>query len=98
MAIQDRAHVSPGQAAEATSETWECHHLPVRIPFDHLSHAEAAQRMGIAIKTVEMQVRIALVACRQGLADFESDRPTPTVRPKPGRPRKTAGPPPAPDH
>ena len=40
-----------------------CRETFILVKFDGLSHAETAQRMGVSIKTVEMQVQIALKAC-----------------------------------
>ncbi|MBH1963299.1 MAG: sigma-70 family RNA polymerase sigma factor [Comamonadaceae bacterium] len=40
-----------------------CREAFILVKFDGLSHADAAARMGIAVKTLEMQVQIALKAC-----------------------------------
>lgn len=56
------------------------------VKFDGLTHAQAAKRMGVAVKTVEMQIQIALQACREGMDTMDGVPPPP--RPKRGRPRK----------
>lgn len=56
------------------------------VKFDGLTHAQAAQRMGVAVKTVEMQIQIALQACREAMDTM--DGVTPPLSPKRGRPRK----------
>jgi RNA polymerase sigma factor (sigma-70 family) len=48
-----------------------CREAFLCVKFDGLSHAETAARMGIATKTVEMQVQIALEACWAALEDFD---------------------------
>ncbi|QHE83636.1 sigma-70 family RNA polymerase sigma factor [Hydrogenophaga sp. BPS33] len=48
-----------------------CREAFILVKFDGLSHAEAAIRMGIAVKTVEMQVQIALNACWDRLDALE---------------------------
>lgn len=48
-----------------------CREAFMLVKFDGLTHAEAAARMGIATKTVEMQIQIALEACWAGLEDFD---------------------------
>ena len=40
-----------------------CREAFILVKFDGLTHAETAQRMGISVKTVEMQIQIALRAC-----------------------------------
>lgn len=51
-----------------------CREAFILVKFDGLTHAETAARMGIAVKTVEMQVQIALKACweRMDLLDGPS--------------------------
>ncbi|CAM3425213.1 RNA polymerase sigma factor [Paracidovorax anthurii] len=44
-----------------------CRKAFMLVKFDGLTHAETAARMGITVKTVEMQVQIALQACRNAL-------------------------------
>lgn len=63
-----------------------CREVFILVKFDGLSHAQAAQHMGIAVKTVEMQIQIALQACREGMDTMDGVPPPP--RPKRGRPRK----------
>jgi len=59
-----------------------CREAFILVKFDGLSHAEAAAQMGIAVKTVEMQVQIALDACWDTLGEGGD-------RPRRGRCRKT---------
>jgi RNA polymerase sigma factor (sigma-70 family) len=40
-----------------------CREAFVLYKFDGLSYAEVAERMGISVRTVEMQLRIAMAAC-----------------------------------
>lgn len=40
-----------------------CREAFILVKFDGLTHAETAAHMGIAVKTVEMQIQIALEAC-----------------------------------
>lgn len=40
-----------------------CREAFILVKFDGLTHAEAARQMGIAVKTIEMQIQIALAAC-----------------------------------
>ena len=56
-----------------------CREVFVLVKFDGLTHAETARRMGISVKTVEMQVQIALTACRKRLEvmDGPVSRPAP---------------------
>jgi RNA polymerase sigma factor (sigma-70 family) len=55
-----------------------CREVFMHVKFDGLTHAETAQRMGISVKTVEMQVQIALSACWDRL-DALDDHVSPTV-------------------
>lgn len=61
-----------------------CREAFLCVKFDGLSHAETAARMGIATKTVEMQVQIALEACWAALEDFDGT----AGMPHPSRARK----------
>lgn len=61
-----------------------CREAFILVKFDGLSHAQTAERMGIAVKTVEMQVQIALEACWQCLGKQDAG----TQRPSTGRSRK----------
>ena len=40
-----------------------CREAFVLNRFEGLSHQEVAERMGISVRTVEMQLRIAMAAC-----------------------------------
>lgn len=57
-----------------------CREAFVLVKFDGLSHAEVAQRMGIAVKTVEMQVQIALAACWERLGELDGGDAAPRPR------------------
>lgn len=48
-----------------------CREAFILVKFDGLSHAQTAQRMGIAVKTVEMQIQIALKACWQRMDELD---------------------------
>ncbi|MDP9899789.1 RNA polymerase sigma factor [Variovorax ginsengisoli] len=48
-----------------------CREAFMLVKFDGLTHAETAARMGIAVKTVEMQVQIALELCWTRLEAFD---------------------------
>lgn len=50
-------------AAVVDSLPPRCREAFILVKFDGLTHAETAARMGIAVKTVEMQIQIALEAC-----------------------------------
>ncbi|WP_287919348.1 RNA polymerase sigma factor [Comamonas sp.] len=63
-----------------------CREAFLLVKFDGLSHAQAAQHMGVAVKTVEMQIQIALQACRECI-DTMDGAPSPP-RASRGRPRK----------
>lgn len=67
-----------------------CREAFVLVKFDGLTHVEAAARMGVAVKTVEMQVQLALVACRRRLAvlDGQVMEVADAGRTPRGRPRK----------
>lgn len=64
-----------------------CREAFVLVKFDGLSHAETAERMGIAVKTVEMQVQIALEACWEGLEALDGGGPAGGL-PRKGRAKK----------
>ncbi|MGJ7531536.1 MULTISPECIES: sigma-70 family RNA polymerase sigma factor [unclassified Variovorax] len=60
--------LSSGQGLAAMVETIDrlpprCREAFVLYKFDGLSYAEVAERMGISVRTVEMQLRIAMEAC-----------------------------------
>jgi RNA polymerase sigma-70 factor (ECF subfamily) len=42
--------------------------------FEELSYAEVAQRMGVSVRTVEMQLRLAMQACREALSNSQRAR------------------------
>ncbi|MDR3003118.1 MAG: sigma-70 family RNA polymerase sigma factor [Acidovorax sp.] len=52
-----------------------CREAFILVKFDGLSHAETAQRMGISVKTVEMQIQIALRACWDCMDSLEGMAP-----------------------
>ncbi|WP_084454968.1 sigma-70 family RNA polymerase sigma factor [Comamonas composti] len=79
------------QRFEAMAQTVDslptrCREAFILVKFDGLTHAQAADRMGIAVKTVEMQIQIALHACRARMDAIESL--TPPIRRPRGRPPK----------
>lgn len=53
-----------------------CREAFILVKFDGLTHAETAQRMGISVKTVEMQIQIALRACWDCMDSLEGMVPT----------------------
>jgi RNA polymerase sigma factor (sigma-70 family) len=60
--------LSSGQGLAAMAQTIDglpprCREAFVLYKFDGLSYAEVAERMGISVRTVEMQLRIAMEAC-----------------------------------
>ena len=60
--------LSSGQGLAAMVATIDrlpprCREAFVLYKFDGLSYAEVAERMGISVRTVEMQLRIAMQAC-----------------------------------
>lgn len=60
--------LSSSQGLAAMVETIDrlpprCREAFVLYKFDGLSYAEVAERMGISVRTVEMQLRIAMEAC-----------------------------------
>jgi RNA polymerase sigma factor (sigma-70 family) len=70
--LEPETAISSRQRFEIIAETVDslpprCREAFILVKFDGLSHAETAQHMGIAVKTVEMQVRIALEACWERL-------------------------------
>lgn len=69
-----------------------CREAFILVKFDGLSHAEVAAQMGIAVKTVEMQVQIALDACWDRL-DALDPGGAGSGRPRRARARKTGTPP-----
>lgn len=71
-----------------------CREAFILVKFDGLSHAEVAARMGIAVKTVEMQVQIALDACWDRLDALDNGGESGgTARPRRGRARPSGTPP-----
>lgn len=59
-------------AAIVDSLPARCREAFILVKFDGLAHAEAAARMGIAVKTVEMQLQIAMDACWDRMDALES--------------------------
>ncbi|MGJ7615278.1 MULTISPECIES: sigma-70 family RNA polymerase sigma factor [unclassified Variovorax] len=60
--------LASGQGLAAMVETIDrlpprCREAFVLYKFDGLSYAEVAERMGVSVRTVEMQLRIAMEAC-----------------------------------
>lgn len=75
-----------------------CREAFILVKFDGLSHAEVAAHMGIAVKTVEMQVQIALDACWDRLDALDNGaQGGSTARARRGRTRKTGTPPEQPE-
>jgi RNA polymerase sigma factor (sigma-70 family) len=73
--------LASGQGLAAMVETIDklpprCREAFVLYKFDGLSYAEVAERMGISVRTVEMQLRIAMDACWACLERTNGDRPT----------------------
>jgi RNA polymerase sigma-70 factor (ECF subfamily) len=67
-AFEPDAILSSGQGLAAMVATIDklpprCREAFVLYKFDGLSYAEVAERMGISVRTVEMQLRIAMEAC-----------------------------------
>jgi RNA polymerase sigma factor (sigma-70 family) len=60
-----------------------CREAFILVKFDGLTHLETAHRMGIAVKTVEMQIQIALDACWEHLSLMDGD----VVSPRSGKGR-----------
>lgn len=54
-----------------------CREVFLLVRIDGLSYAEAAARMGIAVKTVEMQMKIAMDACWERMEQHEGKAPAP---------------------
>ena len=52
-----------------------CREAFILVKFDGLTHAETAQRMGISVKTEEMQIQIALRACWDCMDHLEGIAP-----------------------
>ena len=66
--LEPEKAVSSRQRFESIAEVVDslpprCREAFILVKFDGLTHAETAERMGISIKTVEMQIQIALDAC-----------------------------------
>lgn len=81
-ALEPETALSSRQRFEAIADTVDrlaprCRQAFLLVKFEGLTHAQTAQRMGITVKTVEMQVQIALEACRDRLASFDGDAPGP---------------------
>lgn len=49
----------------------KCREIFILCRFDELKYAEIAERLGISIKTVEMQISIALKKLRNELSDYQ---------------------------
>lgn len=67
-AFEPDAALSSGQGLAAMIATIDalpprCREAFMLYKFDGLSYAEVAQRMGISVRTVEMQLQIAMKAC-----------------------------------
>lgn len=56
-----------------------CRETFILFKVDGLSYQEIAQQMNISVRTVEMQLRIAMAACTQGIEN-RKNRTTPTHR------------------
>jgi RNA polymerase sigma factor (sigma-70 family) len=74
--------LSSGQGLAAMVETIDrlpprCREAFVLFKFDGLSYAEVAARMGISVRTVEMQLRIAMDACWACLERTNGDEERP---------------------
>lgn len=65
-----------------------CREAFMLVKFDGLTHADAAARMGIAVKTVEMQVQIALDACWDRLDALDGGTDPKIARSSRSRPKK----------
>lgn len=70
--LEPEAAVSSRQRFEAIANIVDslpprCREAFILVKFDGLTHAETAKHMGITVKTVEMQVQIALKACWERL-------------------------------
>ena len=66
--LEPEVAVSSRQRLESIAEAVDslpprCREAFILVKFDGLTHAEAAERMDISVKTVEMQIQIALQAC-----------------------------------
>ncbi|HBK45445.1 MAG TPA: RNA polymerase subunit sigma [Xanthomonadaceae bacterium] len=57
-----------------------CREAFLYVKFDGLTHADVAQRMGIAVKTVEMHIRVALAACWDHLETLDEVTRPPQAR------------------
>ena len=65
-----------------------CREAFMLVKFEGLAHAEAAERMGVAVKTIEMQVQIALEACWDRLDALDGVSESHTARPRKRRLKK----------
>ena len=79
-ALEPEIAVSARQRFESSAEVVDslpprCREAFILVKFDGLTHAETAARMGIAVKTVEMQIQIALEACWQRLDTLDGVAP-----------------------
>jgi RNA polymerase sigma-70 factor (ECF subfamily) len=82
--LEPETALSSRQRFEAIADTVDglpprCREVFLLVKFEGLTHAETARRMGIAVKTVEMQVQIALRACWARLQALDGSAP-PVVR------------------
>ncbi|MET1113401.1 MAG: sigma-70 family RNA polymerase sigma factor [Comamonas sp.] len=71
-AFEPEVALSSGQGLAAMLATIDglpprCREAFILYKFDGLSYAEVAERMGISVRTVEMQLQIAMKACWQCL-------------------------------
>lgn len=95
-ALEPETAIAARQRFEAIAEVVDglpprCREAFILVKFDGLTHAETAQRMGIAVKTVEMQVQIALRACWERQEALDGAAPGASVRT--GRAKKPGAPP-----
>ncbi len=65
-----------------------CREAFMLVKFEGLAHAQAAERMGVAVKTIEMQVQIALEACWDRLDALDGMSESQTARPRKRRLKK----------
>jgi RNA polymerase sigma factor (sigma-70 family) len=90
-ALEPEAALNARQRFEALADTVDrlptrCREAFILVKFDGLTHAQTAERMGISVKTVEMQIQIALQACREKMAHLDGTITAP--RAPRGRPKK----------
>ena len=88
--LEPEVVLSTRQRFESIAEVVD--HLPPRcreafilVKFDGLSHAQAAERMGISVKTVEMHIQNALKACWERMDALDEAAVAPRRSPQPAR-------------